>query len=192
MNIEFEFQSVITSPPHYVDGRTIEPITVIEVFGLCHHLACVVKYIARAGRKNPILEDLRKAEWYLDRAATNKSTCQNDEVIPQQVSSGSLLISLPQIICDDWQLSDSLCSTILNIFLSKNLHSHVSKERALNSALDCLREEISIQEMLQDSKLPVKRESEFKDIINKMVNPFLKKPEKDRPIQFSEKEARVA
>ena len=48
--------SIIDSPSHYVTGRRIEPICVIEDWKLDHnhYLACVVKYIARAGRKNPI------------------------------------------------------------------------------------------------------------------------------------------
>lgn len=59
--------NIITHPAHYIEGRTIEPIRVIEEFGLCHHLACVVKYIARAGRKTSAINDLLKAEWYLNR-----------------------------------------------------------------------------------------------------------------------------
>ena len=74
MDIDLE---MIANPPHYVQGRKIEPIRVIEEWSFCHHLACVVKYVARMGRKNgahkdaPLeqtcLEDLRKAEWYLMR-----------------------------------------------------------------------------------------------------------------------------
>ena len=55
------------NPRHYA-GLTIEPIDVIEAWGLGFHLGNLVKYVARAGRKTPNpLEDLRKGLWYLER-----------------------------------------------------------------------------------------------------------------------------
>ena len=58
----------VNHPFHYTTGG-IEVITVIEAWTLGFHLGNVVKYIARAGRKDPgtTLEDLKKARWYLDR-----------------------------------------------------------------------------------------------------------------------------
>lgn len=45
-----------------------EAIEVIQAWGLGFCLGNVVKYIARAGKKDPskFLEDLKKARWYLD------------------------------------------------------------------------------------------------------------------------------
>jgi len=57
----------INNPSHYAEGRQFEPIDVIEDWELNFRLANTVKYISRAGRKKDILEDLRKARWYLDR-----------------------------------------------------------------------------------------------------------------------------
>jgi len=60
----------VDHPSHYGgEGNTYEAIKVIEAWGLGFHLGNVVKYIARAGKKNPdkILEDLEKALWYLQR-----------------------------------------------------------------------------------------------------------------------------
>lgn len=58
----------ISHPPHYTKGK-IEPIDVIEDWGLSFCLGNVVKYIARAGKKDPgkLVEDLKKAAWYLAR-----------------------------------------------------------------------------------------------------------------------------
>lgn len=58
----------VSKPAHYTAGK-IEPIDAIEDWGLCFHLANVVKYLARAGKKDPskFIEDLQKARWYLDR-----------------------------------------------------------------------------------------------------------------------------
>ena len=57
----------VNHPGHY-QGK-IEVIDFIEDKGLGFHLGNTVKYIARAGKKDPskVLEDLRKAKWYLDR-----------------------------------------------------------------------------------------------------------------------------
>lgn len=58
---------VIKAPAHYVEGRNIEPISVIEDWNLNHNLACALKYISKAGRKNNEVKDLKKAIWYLER-----------------------------------------------------------------------------------------------------------------------------
>ena len=62
---------VVNSPSHYAEGREFETIDVIEDWGLGYHLGNAVKYISRAGRKDDILQDLRKAQWYLNREIEN-------------------------------------------------------------------------------------------------------------------------
>lgn len=54
------------NPKHYTDGN-IEVIDFIDDKKLGFCLGNVVKYVARAGKKNPDkeIEDLEKAEWYL-------------------------------------------------------------------------------------------------------------------------------
>ena len=55
--------------PHYVEGRKIEPILVIEDWNLDFHLGNVIKYIAKLGRDGvDSLTTLKKAQSYLDRA----------------------------------------------------------------------------------------------------------------------------
>nr|MBQ4455143.1 DUF3310 domain-containing protein [Clostridia bacterium] len=58
----------INHPAHYTFG-SIEVITAIEDWKLPYHLGNAVKYIARAGRKDPAKteEDLAKAVWYINR-----------------------------------------------------------------------------------------------------------------------------
>ena len=58
----------VNHPSHYTDGK-IEVIDFIEDKNLSFHLGNVVKYIARAGKKDTTktIEDLKKARWYLDR-----------------------------------------------------------------------------------------------------------------------------
>ncbi|MFO0915321.1 MAG: DUF3310 domain-containing protein [Pirellulales bacterium] len=60
----------INRPAHYAFSA-IEVIDAIEAWGLGFHLANVVKYVARAAHKGAMLEDLKKARWYLDREIHN-------------------------------------------------------------------------------------------------------------------------
>ncbi len=57
----------INNPAHYAEGRSYEPIDVIEDWELNYNLGNACKYISRAGRKQNQLEDLKKARWYIDR-----------------------------------------------------------------------------------------------------------------------------
>ena len=61
-------QDVVNKPAHYTDGN-IEVIDFIEDKKLGFHLGNAVKYISRAGKKDPakMVEDLQKAKWYLER-----------------------------------------------------------------------------------------------------------------------------
>ena len=56
----------VKSPKHYTEGRKFEPKDVIRDWGLNFNLGSALKYIARAGRKDDIVQDLRKAQEYID------------------------------------------------------------------------------------------------------------------------------
>ena len=62
----------VNHPSHYGGDTPHEVIKCLHAWGLEQHalLWNVVKYIARAGRKDPakLVEDLEKARFYLDRA----------------------------------------------------------------------------------------------------------------------------
>ena len=58
--------NIITHPAHYCDGRKYEPKDVIRDWKLNFNLGSVVKYIARAGRKDDIIQDLKKAKQFLE------------------------------------------------------------------------------------------------------------------------------
>jgi hypothetical protein len=56
----------VNHPPHYKAGG-IETIDFIEAKSLNYNLGNVIKYITRADLKGNKLEDLKKAQWYLNR-----------------------------------------------------------------------------------------------------------------------------
>lgn len=57
---------VVHHPSHYTEGRKYEPRKVIRDWGLNFNLGSAVKYIARAGRKDDILQDLSKAKQFIE------------------------------------------------------------------------------------------------------------------------------
>jgi hypothetical protein len=60
----------VEHPSHYHAQSGVEVIEAIEAWDLCFALGNVIKYVARAGHKDPATrrEDLLKAKWYLERA----------------------------------------------------------------------------------------------------------------------------
>ena len=72
----------VNHPSHYTDGK-IEVIDFIEDKCLNFHRGNAVKYIARAGKKNPEkeVEDLKKAAWYINREIERLENEQCEEVL---------------------------------------------------------------------------------------------------------------
>lgn len=69
-NLNSSANDKVNHPPHY-GGKDdpYEVIKVIEAWSLGFHLGNVIKYLSRAEKKDPTktLEDLKKAQWYLNR-----------------------------------------------------------------------------------------------------------------------------
>ena len=66
----------VNHPSHYTDGK-YETIEFIERHGFSFHEGNAVKYISRAGKKDPgkMIEDLEKALWYIKRASNTEDYC---------------------------------------------------------------------------------------------------------------------
>lgn len=143
-------QQMIENPPHYVEGRKIQPIEAIEGWSLCHHLGCVVKYVARMGRKvpgyqNPFLGqsplgDLRKAEWYLMREIQGKAC----HCVSSRLPMRALALFAPEVIAKDWRLTPALGQVVFYITAYQRLFEHFPLTRVvcLKQALAHLRAEI--------------------------------------------------
>lgn len=65
----------INSPSHYTQG-SMEVIEAIEGLGLDYHEGTVVKYLSRWRFKNGI-EDLYKAQWFLNRLIEKENAREN-------------------------------------------------------------------------------------------------------------------
>ena len=65
---DWEMKEAVNHPAHYGGAEnSYEAIKVIEAWSLGFCLGNAVKYIARAGKKDDTIQDLKKAAWYLNR-----------------------------------------------------------------------------------------------------------------------------
>lgn len=133
-------------------SRTLHPIEFIERWSLCHHLACVVRYLARAARKSaPLeqtrLEDLKMAQWYLSRELSCNHKPHFAAVLVQP--------PLQKIKLEACQLSSHLAEVLFHIQVSQkvcqgneqtNRPSTYMREASLKQALKHLSEEIKFYE----------------------------------------------
>lgn len=68
-------EDVVNHPSHYTSGK-IEVIDFIDDQNLNYERGNAIKYICRAGKKDPNkeIEDLQKAVWYIQREIKNVET----------------------------------------------------------------------------------------------------------------------
>ena len=68
----------VNHPEHYGGKESpYEAIKVIEAWNLPFSLGNVIKYVSRAGKKGSKLEDLKKAQWYLNREIDRLSAIEH-------------------------------------------------------------------------------------------------------------------
>ncbi len=91
-----------------IEGRSIEPIDVIESWKLGYHIGNVLKYISRASRKDCEKTDLEKALFYLDRFMRNGTSAKADCYINKREITVEKL-------AQDWRLNTSLELAIMHI-----------------------------------------------------------------------------
>ena len=61
-----EIEKMVNSPPHYTQGK-IETLVFILDQGFCYLIGNVIKYLCRYRFKGNPIQDLKKAQFYLDR-----------------------------------------------------------------------------------------------------------------------------
>lgn len=65
-----ENKEMVNHPQHYGgENNPYEAIKVIDAWGLDNdfYLGNAVKYLSRAGKKDDITQDLKKAIWYIEK-----------------------------------------------------------------------------------------------------------------------------
>ena len=72
----------VNHPSHYTSGK-IEVIDFIDDQQLSYEKGNVIKYVCRAGKKDPNkeIEDLKKAAWYIQREIKNVENRNKEKII---------------------------------------------------------------------------------------------------------------
>lgn len=136
-------KETVHHPQHYNMGK-YEVIVVIEDWKLGFHLGNTVKYIARAGHKHTdhwlILEDLKKARWYLERKLHKLKYSWSNRFKPKALRK---LID-PDTVSKDWKLTFNLSKVLAYIRLTQT-HGKTKQRTVffLHQALTWLDSEIS-------------------------------------------------
>lgn len=67
----------VNRPDHYQTAAGYQAADVLDAYALGPHLWNAGKYLLRAGKKDPKHEatDLKKAQWYVERAIANAGLC---------------------------------------------------------------------------------------------------------------------
>ena len=71
----------VEHPKHYTHSG-IECIDVIEALGCGYHIGNAIKYLWRAGHKDDIIQDLRKAAWFIHRKVDQLERDGDDGTTP--------------------------------------------------------------------------------------------------------------
>ena len=76
----------VNHPSHYTDGK-IEVITYIDDKNFNYCRGNAIKYISRAGKKNPEkeIEDLKKAEWYIHHEIERLQKLKEQKIKEQKI-----------------------------------------------------------------------------------------------------------
>lgn len=123
-------------------NQLIKSNDIIKGWKLDYNLSCVINNLESTNHSSFVLENLKRAEWYLNRALL-KARYRHQKSLNTQPQLLHSLLYPPQEICEDWELTDNLCSIFINIYFSRGHQSNLLKEKALKAALECLREEIA-------------------------------------------------
>ena len=103
----------VNHPSHYTDGK-YETIEFIERHGLSFHEGNAIKYISRAGKKDPgkTIEDLEKALWYIKRASNmedyNPEAITSHDYILDKKLSPALASALVLIEAGDYEKAECM------------------------------------------------------------------------------------
>lgn len=109
--------SNVDHPAHYGGKDNLyEAIKVIEAWELSFTLGNAVKYISRAGKKDPAkkIEDIQKAAWYVHRESLYDPG-EHSPLGPDGVDP----VYHPDRVADAWELSEPLRDALRDIYRAR-------------------------------------------------------------------------
>lgn len=94
--LEFQHDEAVNHPDHYGGDVKYEVIKVVNAWHLEFNLGNAVKYLARAGKKNDLIEDLLKAIFYIEYEAKRSGAR-----LPSYLEDDDYK---PLFVLEDWEL----------------------------------------------------------------------------------------
>jgi len=82
-------KEAVEHPAHYAEGRSYEPIDVIRDWDLNFNLGSSLKYIARMGRKDDAVQDLKKAVYYIQHEIKSIEKIKNETSETKKITSST-------------------------------------------------------------------------------------------------------
>ena len=96
--MKVKVRDMVNHPDHYTDHPTgIECIDIIE--HMPFNRGAAIKYIWRAGKKEDIVEDLKKARWFIEREIARVEAQKSGRQVqctPWREPSGSVEVLSPE------------------------------------------------------------------------------------------------
>ena len=114
------------NPNHYKGDMPVQCIDISEKFNFC--LGNVIKYVWRAGKKegSDILEDLQKADWYLNREISRLEqargiarTSQDKEPSTLQACAEIFTMILEFLLAGDYDALDTVFHSTAALRMSR-------------------------------------------------------------------------
>lgn len=113
----------VNHPSHYAEGRKYEPKDVIRDWRLNFNLGNAVKYLSRAGRKNDKVEDLKKAQTYIQFELDAIAEENGVKPAPQFISKRLTESELDNLIPNVADLLEMTATGFVARYCTKGLHS---------------------------------------------------------------------
>lgn len=131
----------VNHPSYYTDGK-YETIEFIERHGLSFHEGNAVKYISRAGKKDPdkTIEDLEKALWYIKRSSNTEDYLPNaitihDYIIDKKLSP-ALASATSLIIASQYEDAEKMLEAEIERLKKQNKEIHIGTRYSCNDCFD--------------------------------------------------------
>lgn len=112
----------VKHPSHYAEGRKFEPKDVIRDWGLNFNMGNAVKYLSRAGRKGDKVEDLQKAQQYIQFELEALGAKRTAPVTPQPSRSAVEPKKAEEVLPTVTDLLSGGVEEFLYTYCKKGLH----------------------------------------------------------------------
>ena len=104
----------VHKPDHYTAGRKYEPKDVIRDWKLNFNIGSAVKYLSRAGRKDDIIQDLRKAQEFI-QFEIDAIGAERGKAEPKDVSDNPLPKCTYNPVFTEMDSGEGICVGILEV-----------------------------------------------------------------------------